>query len=99
MIIILPISIIFAIIYGICRYKIAEGKLLKWINKNGYKLIKKEYQIFRRGPFTSTNMQFLYKAILNKNGIENEYWILVGHPIFGLLKDDIKVEKYEDYFE
>jgi hypothetical protein len=85
--------IIFIIILNIFYVKIANSKLKNWIINNGYILVKKEIKYFNRGPFFSTNMQIIYKTILIKNGIQNEYWIKVGHPLFGVFINEINVHK------
>jgi hypothetical protein len=72
----------------------SSSLLHQWAAKNGYRIIRKEYRYFFRGPFTwtSTNTQTVYYVVVDdSSGISRSGWVRCGSWWFGLLSDKVEV--------
>jgi hypothetical protein len=72
-----------------------SGSLLRqWAARNDYRIIRKEYRSFFKGPFfwTSTKGQVVYYVVVEDSaGASRSGWVRCGGWWFGLLSDNVEV--------
>lgn len=73
----------------------SESIIDRWAESYGYRVIRKEWRWFRRGPYfwRASKNQTVYRVeILDGYGYSHVCWVRCGSWLFGVLSDEIDVE-------
>jgi hypothetical protein len=71
----------------------------EWAKQNGLRVTQLERRLYAAGPFTwgRTNVQCVFRvAASDQEGRERMGWVLCGHPLIGLLGDQVEVRWDEE---
>jgi hypothetical protein len=91
---IFPVFVILAIVGIAWHFGRSQSLLDKWAAANGYRIIRREYRNFFRGPFfwTSAKGQTVYYVIVEDQvGRTRNGWVRCGGWWMGLLSDHVEV--------
>jgi hypothetical protein len=72
----------------------SNSLLNNWAAQNGYRIIRREYRTFFKGPFfwTSSKGQTVYYVVVeDSDGNKRSGWLRCGGSWFGLLSDHTEV--------
>jgi hypothetical protein len=76
------------------HYGRSNSLLDQWAQRNGYRVIRREYRSFFKGPFfwTSTKGQTVYYVVV-EDGAGNKRcgWVRCGGWWLGLMSDNVEV--------
>jgi hypothetical protein len=72
----------------------SSSLLHQWAEQSGYRIVRREYRTFFKGPFfwTSTSGQTVYYVVVEDSGGDRRSgWVRCGSWWFGLLSDSVEV--------
>ena len=76
----------------------SDSLLQQWAQRNGYRLVRREYRSFFKGPFfwtTSRGQTVYYVTVEDAEGNRRSGWVRCGGWFLGLLSDNVEV-RWED---
>jgi hypothetical protein len=93
---VLTIMLLVGIAVGALWWRDARSKdlLQRWAERNGYRIIRREYRFFFRGPFfltTARSQAVYYVTVEGQEGTVRNCWVRCGSWWFGLLSDQVQV--------
>jgi hypothetical protein len=94
--ILLPIGfVIVAVVAVMWHYSRGSSLLEQWASRHGYRIVRREYRNFFKGPFfwTSSKDQVVYYVTVeDEQGRIRNGWVRCGGYFFGLLSDNVEVQ-------
>jgi hypothetical protein len=90
--------VVTAVVYPVFRIRRGHALVSRWAAKNGYEIVRRQWSLFRVGPFplAALGKQAIYRLVVrDREGRESSCWLKVGDFFVGLLDDAVTV-KWED---
>ena len=76
------------------RHTRSRALLTAWAERNGYRILRQEYRLFRRGPFFFTTAKghvVYYVTVQDQPGLVRRGWVRCGSWWLGLVSDKVQV--------